>query len=63
MKWSIGIRFASSCNAADVIDVVMRRDQIVDLLDAGVVDRRHDAIEIAAAGIAGVDQERLTGSA
>jgi hypothetical protein len=45
----------------DVIDVVMGRDQIVDLLHAGIRDRRQDAIEIPLPGEAGVDDGRLAG--
>jgi hypothetical protein len=48
-------------HAADVIDVVVRRDQKVDLLQPRIVDRRHDPIAVAVAGIAAVDKQRLPG--
>ena len=47
--------------SADVIDVVVRRDQVVDLRDAGVGDRQHEPIGVASAGVAGVNERRLPG--
>ena len=50
--------------AAEVIAVPVRDDQMVDLLEPGVFDRIHDAARIAnrrGAGIAGIDEQRLAG--
>jgi hypothetical protein len=47
--------------AANVVDVVVGRDQVVDLLDPRIAEHRHDAREVALAGIAAVDEERLAG--
>ena len=48
-------------HAADVIDVVVREQQVVDLLEPELRHDRHDPIGVAAAGIAGIDQQRLAG--
>ena len=63
MKVPTGIRFASSVHAADVIDVVVRADQEIDLLQPRLGDRRHDPVGIAPARIAAVDEQRLAASA
>ena len=59
MKCLIGIALRELLQPADVIDVVVREHQIVDLLQPGVGDDRHDPIGVAVAGIPGVDQQRL----
>ena len=46
---------------ANVIDVIMSRDEIVDLLHACISDRRHNSIEIPRARKAGVDDGGLAG--
>ena len=46
---------------ADVIDVIVRRHQVVDLFDANLAEYSHDAVEVARAGVAGVDHHRLAG--
>jgi hypothetical protein len=46
--------------SADVIDVVVRGDQKIDLGDAGVLDRVHQAVGVTAARIAGVDEHGLS---
>src|SRR5579862_42829 len=50
-------------NATNVVAMIVRDQDIVDLLDAGVVGGRHNAIRIAAFIIrpARIDQERLSG--
>ena len=44
---------------ADMVDVVVRADQIIDLFHARVGDGRHDAIGITAARIPAVHEHRL----
>ena len=44
---------------ADVIAVIMGRPHVIDLRDAGGRERLDDAAEIAVAGVAGVDEQRL----
>jgi hypothetical protein len=44
---------------ADVVAVIVRDQQVVDLLDAGGAYRLHDPLRIARARIAGVHQHRL----
>ena len=44
---------------ADVIDVVMRRNQMVDLRQPRGLHRFHDAARVAFAGKAGIDQQRF----
>jgi hypothetical protein len=51
--------FGDFLQPADVIDVVMRQHEVVDLLDAGLAEHLHDPPGIPLAGIAGVDQQRL----
>ena len=48
-------------DAADVIGVVVRHDEVVDPRQPGLLHRRRDAIGVAAveAGVARVDQQRL----
>ena len=46
---------------ADVVDVIVRREEIVQLGDAGVAQHRQDARQIAFARVAGVDEQRLAG--
>ena len=41
------MRAASSAIAAEMIAVPVRRDQVVDLREAGVLDRGHDAVGVA----------------
>ncbi len=56
------MRAASSAIAAEVIAVPVRGDQVVDLREAGVLDRGHDATGVAhrgRAGVSRVDQQRL----
>ncbi len=48
-------------HAADVIDVVVREQQVIDLLEPDLRHDRHDPIRVAAAGIPGIDQQRLAG--
>ena len=48
-------------HAADVIDVIVRRDQVVDLRDTGVGEAAMMPIGVAPAGIAAVEQRRLPG--
>ena len=48
--------------AADVIAVVVRRDQMIDLRDPGVLDGRHDAVGVADRGgarVPGIDEDRF----
>ena len=49
--------------ATDVIAMVVRDDEIIDLLDAGASRCRHDAVGVAAleAGIARIHEHRLAG--
>ncbi len=47
---------------AEMIVVPMRRDQMIDLRQTGILDRRHDAIGVARGrrpDIAGIDQHRF----
>ena len=47
---------------AEVIAVPVRGDQVIDLREAGVLDRRHDALGVSRrrrAAIAGIDEHRL----
>ena len=44
---------------ADVIDVIVRRDEVVDLFHARVGDGGHDPVQIPGSGEAGVDDRRL----
>ncbi len=46
---------------ADVIAVIVRQHEVIDLLHARVFERQHDAIGIAPSRIADVDEQRLTG--
>jgi len=46
-------------HAAHVIRMVMRDQQVIDLLDARRPDRLHDASRITRTGIAGIDQHGL----
>jgi len=43
-----------------MIAVVVRRPHVINLLDAGCGQRGDDAIEIAGASVAGVDEQRFT---
>src|SRR6185369_17243316 len=48
--------------AADVIAVVVRRNQMIDLRDPGVLDGRHEAVRVAhigAARVPGINEDRL----
>ena len=48
--------------AADMIRVIVRRDQMIDLRDAGVPGRGHDAIGVTDRGgadVSRVDEDRL----
>ncbi len=45
--------------AADVIDMIVRRDQVVDPRDAGSGDRLHQPADVAGAGASAVDQDGL----
>jgi hypothetical protein len=48
--------------AADVIAVVVRRNQVIDLREPGVLDGRHDAVGVADSGgarVPGINQDRL----
>ena len=47
--------------AAEVIDVVVRQHEVIDLRDAGIGHCRLDAIGVAATGIAGVHQQCFSG--
>ena len=53
------MRFASSDKVADVIHVVVRGDQVVDLFHAGVGDRGHDPIQVSRTRKPRVDKGRL----
>jgi hypothetical protein len=44
---------------ADVVAVIVRRPHVIDLFDAGILQRLDDTDEIAVAGVAGIDQQRL----
>src|SRR5206468_5189915 len=46
---------------ADVIDVVMSRDQVVDARDPGICDGRHDAIEVSGARESRIGRRCMTG--
>ena len=46
---------------ADVVDVIVRREEIVQLGDAGVAQHRQDARQVALARVAAVDEQRLAG--
>jgi hypothetical protein len=43
-----------------VIAMIVRRLQVIDLLDAGDLQRLDDAAEITVAGVSSVNQQRLT---
>ena len=43
MKWRIGMRAGELGHRAEVIAVPVRRDQMIDLREAGVLHRGHDA--------------------
>ena len=45
--------------AADMIDVVVRGHQVVDLRHAGIGESRHDPVGVPATGAAGVHEHRL----
>ena len=45
---------------ADVIAVIVRQHEVVDLLHACIFEREHDAIGIASSRITDVDEQRLT---
>jgi hypothetical protein len=46
---------------ADVVLMVVRADEVIDPLHARGGEHRHDAISVARAGVAGVDQDGLAG--
>ena len=64
MKCRIGMRRGELGHRAEVIAVPVRRDQVVDLREAGILDGGHDALGVARRGraaVARVDQQRLAG--
>jgi hypothetical protein len=48
-------------DAAVVVEVPVRDDQVVDRLQPGPLRRLVDALGVAAAGVAAVDEDRLAG--
>src|SRR4051794_38400890 len=46
-------------HAADVIDVIVRGQEVVNLRQAGVGDGRHEAIRVASTRVAAVYEQRL----
>jgi len=48
-------------HAAHMVAVVVRQDEVVDLLQTGRLNYVHDAGDIAAPGAAGIHEDRLAG--
>jgi hypothetical protein len=46
---------------ADVIAVIVRQHEMIDLPHTSILERQHDAIRVASAGIADVDEQRFPG--
>jgi hypothetical protein len=61
MKCRIGDAGRELRHAAEMVAVPMRRDEVVDRGDAGVLHRGHDAIGIPRPWVAGVDENRFAG--
>ena len=51
--------FGQLLEPADMVDVVVGREQVVDPAETCIRDRRHDAVGVPATGVAAVDEERL----
>ena len=61
MKWRIGICGSSSGKSADVIAVIVRDDEVIDLFHARIGGSGNDAGGVATvAGIARVDEQRFS---